>query len=119
MDQESSPSSIAILGGGITGLTAAFHLSRRFPKCQITLIEKRERVGGWIESYHHPVNTNGARVLLEAGPRTLRPKSKALLELVTHRFQQRINTYIESSLLKVNLLGLKDSVIKVPLDGPA
>ena len=80
------PTSIAVVGGGITGLSAAFHLSRRYPQAQIRLFEKSKRSGGWLKSRRVDVkgyNGEQANVLLEAGPRTLRPKSGAVLELVS------------------------------------
>lgn len=80
-----APSSIAILGGGLTGLSAAFHLSRRFPAAQITLLNKDIHFGGWVHSRRAKITLEDGRetgVLLEAGPRTLRPNSKSVLELV-------------------------------------
>lgn len=80
-----SPTSIAVVGGGITGLSSAFHLSRRYPQTRIHLFEKSKREGGWLKSRRVDVkgyNGEQANVLLEAGPRTLRPKSGAVIELV-------------------------------------
>lgn len=74
------PGSIAVLGGGLTGLSAAFHLARRFPTTPIALINRDARFGGWVRSER--VKVNGAEVLLEAGPRTLRPTAPSVLELV-------------------------------------
>lgn len=71
---------IAVLGAGITGLSAAYHLARRFPTTKITLIEGSNRVGGWLDSQR--VHIGNGTVLLEKGPRTLRSSSKATLELV-------------------------------------
>lgn len=79
-----SPTSITILGGGITGLSAAFHLSRKFPSSRITLLEKSHRLGGWVHSKRVQFPVPGGdvgSVVLELGPRTLRPQSKALLEM--------------------------------------
>ncbi|KAI0641321.1 Protoporphyrinogen oxidase [Trametes meyenii] len=101
-----SPHSITIIGGGLSGLSTAFHLSRRFPPhtgARIALVEKSQRLGGWVKServrakdgYGHE-----ADVLLESGPRTLRPASKAILELI-------------------NLLNLTPSILTVPLSAPA
>ncbi|OAX36623.1 Protoporphyrinogen oxidase [Rhizopogon vinicolor AM-OR11-026] len=98
-----APSSIAILGGGLTGLSAAFHLSRRFPAAQITLLNKDIRFGGWVHSSRAKITLEDGRetsVLLEAGPRTLRPNSKSVLELI-------------------NLLDLSSSLLTVPKSSPA
>jgi hypothetical protein len=76
---------VVILGGGITGLSAAFHLARKHPTLRITLIEKSNRFGGWIRSDRVEVydkNGNRGSVLLESGPRSIRPNSKSILELV-------------------------------------
>ncbi|KIY53294.1 Protoporphyrinogen oxidase [Fistulina hepatica ATCC 64428] len=93
------PSHIAVLGGGFTGLSSAFYLSRRFPSALITLVEANSRLGGWAhgERVSVKVDDNGASasMLLEFGPRTLRPNGKPVLELI-------------------NLLKLRDSVITVP-----
>ena len=76
---------VVVLGGGITGLSAAFYLARKHPTVQITLVEKSTRFGGWVRSERVQVSDshgNRARVLLEAGPRTIRPNAKSVLELV-------------------------------------
>ncbi|KAJ3974356.1 hypothetical protein EV361DRAFT_650505 [Lentinula raphanica] len=94
---------IVVLGGGLTGLSSAFHLSHRFPESFITLIEKTSRFGGWISSERVQVRDEDGRsaeILLESGPRTLRPNAKSVLELI-------------------NLLGLKDSVITTPVTSSA
>jgi len=53
-----------ILGGGISGLSAAWFLSRKHPNAKITLLEKENRLGGWIQT----TRQNG--YLFEKGPRT-------------------------------------------------
>lgn len=55
--------SVAIIGGGITGLTAAFHLRQR--NIPVTLYEASGRAGGVIQS----VRQNG--YLAECGPNTI------------------------------------------------
>lgn len=79
--------SVAILGGGISGLSAAYYLSKASPKTKILLVEGSKRVGGWIKSqrvspgFHasNPTTTTTTTkptdgdVLFEVGPRSLRP----------------------------------------------
>lgn len=80
-----APTRISVIGGGLSGLSSAFHLSRRFPSAKVTLFEQSPRLGGWVYSERVQVRDgqgNEAGVLLERGPRTLRPNSKAVLELV-------------------------------------
>ena len=63
--------SVAILGGGITGLVSAFELSGRRPDLKITLFEGSNRLGGWLHSTSVDVGTG--KVVFEQGPRNLRP----------------------------------------------
>lgn len=76
------PEHIAVLGAGISGLTAAFHLGRRFPNTRITVLESQPRAGGWIQTESVDLGPQYGKVVLEGGPRTLRPISRPLLELV-------------------------------------
>lgn len=62
---------IAILGSGITGLTAAYYLSKLPNPPHVTVYEKAPRVGGWLNSKY--VDVEGGKVLFEQGPRSLRP----------------------------------------------
>ena len=66
--------SIALIGGGITGLTAAFQLQRQ--GLAVTLYEADARVGGVIQS----VRERG--YLAEFGPNTLLETSPRIQELV-------------------------------------
>ncbi|KAK7534204.1 uncharacterized protein J3D65DRAFT_557425 [Phyllosticta citribraziliensis] len=69
--QKPAVKSIAVLGGGITGLAAAFFAHRKFPQAQITLFEVSNRLGGVIDSL--AVDAGGGReIICETGPRTLR-----------------------------------------------
>lgn len=64
------PQNFVILGGGISGLTAAWYLARNAPSStKITLLEASNRFGGWIQS----TRVGEERILFEQGPRTLRP----------------------------------------------
>lgn len=66
--------SVAIVGGGITGLTAAFELQRQ--GVAVTLYEATDRVGGAIRS----VRVNG--FLAEFGPNTILETSPRITQLV-------------------------------------
>ncbi|KAF8074591.1 hypothetical protein FPV67DRAFT_1474140 [Lyophyllum atratum] len=104
------PRQIAVLGGGLTGLSSVFHLSHRFPDARITLLEKQSRLGGWVRSEqiqpelgrnHEPsLDPSSPTLTVEAGPRTLRPGSKSVLELI-------------------NLLGLQPALLTTPRTAPA
>ncbi|KAF8905195.1 hypothetical protein CPB84DRAFT_1771826 [Gymnopilus junonius] len=103
-----SPSRIAVLGSGLTGLSSAFHLSRKFPKAQIVLLEKEARLGGWVRSERVELPQIGSSVLLEAGPRTLRPNSMAVLELLPglQRLPSSILSLLSSPLLPTLLAAI-------------
>jgi oxygen-dependent protoporphyrinogen oxidase len=107
-------SCIAVLGGGISGLSTAYYLARLAPKTtQIVLLEGKQRLGGWIQSHrvspgHYttpPQNSqdNTNSILFEAGPRSLRPEGTngaILLDMVHH-------------------LNLNDHLLSVPKTDPS
>ena len=62
---------IAVLGGGITGLATAYNLTQRIPDANITIFEKNDRLGGWVDS--EVIKVDKGEILFEWGPRTLRP----------------------------------------------
>jgi protoporphyrinogen/coproporphyrinogen III oxidase len=55
--QDSSPPfaapRFAVVGGGISGLAAAYRLSKLMPEARITLLEGADRLGGVLETHHH------------------------------------------------------------------
>ena len=57
---------ILILGAGISGLSAAWYLSRTGLPLEITILEKSPRAGGWLHTDH----TTGFH--FEKGPRTFK-----------------------------------------------
>lgn len=66
-----------ILGGGISGLAAAWFLHKRFPQAKIVLLEGQKRLGGWIETQE----INGFS--FEMGPRTFQlSRCPELLQLI-------------------------------------
>ncbi|KAI0150145.1 Protoporphyrinogen oxidase [Xylariaceae sp. FL1272] len=90
---------IAVIGGGITGLTAAFYACKLYPRASVTLFEKSHRVGGLIESTRLRVDERNVSVC-ERGPRTLRcnaPRSVMTYDLI-------------------QTLGLQEEIVSVPKD---
>ncbi|KAI0404782.1 Protoporphyrinogen oxidase [Xylaria palmicola] len=74
------PREIAVIGAGITGLTAAHYLARYATNARITIYEASHKPGGWIEADRVKVKDGEGRqghVLLQSGPRMLRSSSKS------------------------------------------
>jgi oxygen-dependent protoporphyrinogen oxidase len=69
---------IAILGGGISGLSAAFLLLKKIPGITVHLYEKTDSVGGALSSHKLHFRENS---WLELGPSSIR-KSKQINELM-------------------------------------
>lgn len=70
-----------MLGGGISGLSAAWNLARCSTPVDVTVYEAASRVGGWMES----IKTSGGGVF-ELGPRSLRTagvSARATMEMVS------------------------------------
>lgn len=68
---------IAIIGAGISGLSLAWYLQKRFQdSVLITIFEAKERVGGWI----HTIEKSGQ--LFECGPRSIRAVNEELSALI-------------------------------------
>lgn len=64
--------STAVLGGGISGLSAAFYLLDNPAFRTINVIEASGRIGGWLRTRVSP-----GGVIFEEGPRTIRPRGPA------------------------------------------
>jgi hypothetical protein len=99
--QASDNKRVAILGGGLTGLTTAYYLaSVAKSSTKITLYEASDRLGGWIRTDRVPVDVGGKKgtVTFERGPRSLsslwmntsRFDDLILYDLVRGNFQQTI-----------------------------
>ncbi|KAI8906531.1 Protoporphyrinogen oxidase [Powellomyces hirtus] len=102
------PKSYVVLGGGITGLSTAWHLSRLAPKAsKITLVEKTSHLGGWV----HTKLQHGQ--IFELGPRTLRPvgdAGRATLEMVHQlNLQDEVLTTAKTSPAAINRYIYKDA----------
>ncbi|MBI2742842.1 MAG: protoporphyrinogen oxidase [Chlamydiales bacterium] len=74
--QQKKKTRVIVLGGGISGLAAAWYLSQTC-ECEITLIEKQPRIGGFLRTDVH----DGFQ--FEKGPRIFKTsRSEALLRLI-------------------------------------
>lgn len=72
------PSDIAVLGGGLTGLTTAYYLTRFNPEAKITIYESQARVGGWIDTEKVQVTTlagSDETISFERGARVVSPQT--------------------------------------------
>ncbi|KAJ5168899.1 uncharacterized protein N7482_004493 [Penicillium canariense] len=111
----------AVIGAGITGLTAAWQLAQD-PTCsKVTLYEKSARLGGWLESETIPVD--GGDVVFEYGPRTLRsamPASLPLLYLVSSLglFNELITTSRRSPAALNRYIYYPDHLVRLPTPDP-
>lgn len=65
------PEHVAVLGGGITGLSAAAMAAKLNPNAKVTLFESSERLGGYLHS--EVMQSSDGPVVFEQGPRSLRP----------------------------------------------
>lgn len=87
--QNRPPATIAVLGGGVTGLTTAYYLTKFLPSARITLYEASDRLGGWVDSHTMDLRKrlpNGmpARVVCEYGPRLISPSEKNFSETLVY-----------------------------------
>ncbi|XP_058716339.1 protoporphyrinogen oxidase isoform X1 [Poecile atricapillus] len=92
------PPTVAVVGGGISGLAACYHLLRAPRPPKVLLLEASGRFGGWLQSTRTP---EGA--VFEHGPRGVRPAGAAGAQ----------------TLHMVSELGLAGDVLAVPGDHPA
>lgn len=69
--------SVAVIGGGISGLSFSYFLNKLRPDINIEIYERNSRCGGWIKSEKVKLGEND--VVFEKGPRTLRGVSDGTL----------------------------------------
>ena len=101
---------IVILGAGISGLSTAWFLQKRFgDEVKLTIIDQADRVGGWIRTHQ-----DGAH-LFEMGPRSLRTAGAGAetLQLVEELgLQKQVVSADEGS--KVRYLWMDGKLQKLP-----
>uniref|UniRef100_A0A4W3GCD0 Protoporphyrinogen oxidase n=1 Tax=Callorhinchus milii TaxID=7868 RepID=A0A4W3GCD0_CALMI len=92
------PKTVVVIGGGITGLSACFHLTRATSNPKVILLEASGRLGGWVQSTR---TEDGA--IFEHGPRGVRPAG----------------TVGKNTLQMVSELGLENKLLPVQKDSIA
>lgn len=71
---------VAIIGGGISGLSTAYYIKKlSLPVSEIIIYESSNKLGGWIDT--KKTNCGDEEVCFEKGPRTLRIATGELKEL--------------------------------------
>ncbi|KAJ1506352.1 hypothetical protein HMI54_001629 [Coelomomyces lativittatus] len=107
---------VAVIGGGITGLSCAFYLKKYVPwVSSVLLLEKHPtKWGGWIDSEIKMLPNSNQPCLLENGPRALKPSGFA--GFLTSSLIQTLG--LESKILHLNAhdryLVFNDSLEKLP-----
>lgn len=106
-----------ILGAGISGLSLAWFLANARPDIKIKIVEKKDRVGGYMNSVKTNSNT-GEQVLFELGPRTLLPGQPGTSVIVGMAKQLNILSELRavSSKSPTNTKGLifNDRLVQLP-----
>ena len=78
-------SRIAVIGGGLTGLSACHYVRKLIPSAQVSLFEKNSNYGGWIKTIQIPVSSD-LTIPIELGPNSIRggndEKSKQTAQLI-------------------------------------
>ncbi|XP_063802876.1 protoporphyrinogen oxidase isoform X2 [Pseudophryne corroboree] len=89
---------VVVAGGGISGLTACYHLIKDAKVSKVILLEGSNRLGGWM----HSTRTEDGAVF-EHGPRGMRPAG----------------VVGKNTLCMISELGLEGELLPVPRDHPA
>ncbi|KAG0638328.1 hypothetical protein HOY80DRAFT_968124 [Tuber brumale] len=102
--------SVAVLGGGITGLSTAWYLAKLAPSVPVTVYEKLDRLGGWFNTKR--VESEDGTIQFEQGPRTIRPWTVS--GLVTIDMIRQLDLEKELILISKNTPAAKNRFIYFP-----
>lgn len=111
---------MAVLGGGLTGLTTAYYLAKMLPKTtKITVYEASSRTGGWIRTDRVPVDVDGVQgtVQFERGPRTLsslHTSSSRFDDLILYDLALDLGLRIESPPEQPRYICYNNEVVRLP-----
>ncbi|KAI9022729.1 protoporphyrinogen oxidase [Phycomyces nitens] len=120
-------SSVAVLGGGISGLSAAYYLARFAPQTtKIVLIERSRSLGGWLKSNRVPPGLHTSSpvaseqgVLFESGPHIMNPRGTSgsvLLEMIkdVHLTKEMLTINSSDFVQKGRSIYYKDKINVLP-----
>ena len=81
------PYRVVILGGGLSGLSAAHTIVKHAKvPCQVTIVESQARIGGWLESTRYDDGS-----VYEHGPRSARSYGNTAIEALNIVSDTKIN----------------------------
>lgn len=105
---------VCILGGGISGLATAHFLRKKYKnEIDITLIEKNDRLGGWVQT------KKKEGFLIERGPRGFRSSKESIQTLnLIHDLGIESKIIKSSDDAKVRYLLFKNSLERIPASLP-
>ncbi|MDP1835132.1 MAG: protoporphyrinogen oxidase [Chlamydiales bacterium] len=101
---------IIILGGGISGLSTAWHLKKvHGSEVDVTILERTKRLGGWIQTHRQE------GYLFELGPRSCRASGSGLSTLqLVEQLGLQSEILVPSSHAKKRYIYTKGALRKVP-----
>lgn len=110
---------VAVIGGGISGLSFSYFLNKLRPDIKINIFESQNQPGGWIKSEYLQLKNEKQKVLLEKGPRTLRGVSDGSLLIIDVLRNLNQSSKIEvmahdSIANRKYLLSREDILVQVP-----
>lgn len=112
-------SKVAVIGGGISGLTFSYFLTKLRPDVKINIYERQKETGGYIKSLRLKDESTKEDIIVEKGPRTLRGVSDGTLLIVdilkSLNLSDNIKAITNDSISnKKYLLNDKNEFIEVP-----
>lgn len=75
-----NPPSVAVIGGGISGLSAAWQIQRQAPHLQLTIIESEPRLGGKVVTARLAVDGAGDAII-DGGPESFITRKREAWDL--------------------------------------
>lgn len=101
--------SVAIVGGGISGLSCLWHLKKEWgDKVAFHLFESSDRVGGWVETIYKE------NFLFELGPRSLRCIASSEADKLFHELDLKAELIVADSPASARFLFIEGKLQKIP-----